>query len=96
MYLFPDQEVFDSEEVNTLAHWVSAGPLLLPHDAVLFEVADRGPDLQSHVAFVQRFETGVAAFLFLRCRSPKRWTDVHCHAWFRGDGVAETEAKPTP
>jgi hypothetical protein len=94
VYLFPDQELFDSEEVNTLAHWVSTGPLLLPHDAVLFEVADRGPQVQAQVAFVRRFETGVAAFLFLRRRSCRQWTDVQCHAWFRGDGVAETEGNP--
>ena len=94
VYLFPDQEVFDSEEVNTLAHWVSVGPLLLPHDAVLFEVADRGPNVQAQVAFVQRFESEVAGFLFLRRRSCKQWTDVQCHARFRGDGVAETEGNP--
>lgn len=94
VYLFPDQELFDSEEVNTLAHWVSTRPLLLPHDAVLFEVADRGPEVQAQVAFVRRFETGVAAFLFLRRRSYRQWTDVHCQAWFRGDGVAETEGNP--
>jgi hypothetical protein len=94
VYLFPDQERFDSEEVNTLAQSVSAEPLLMPHDAVLFEVADRGPEVQAQVAFVRRFEAGLAGFLFLRRRSCKQWTDVHCHAWFCGNGVAEVEANP--
>jgi hypothetical protein len=94
VYLFPDQERFDSDDVETLARWISAKPLLLPHDAVLFEVADTGPNYRSQVAFVQKTEEGVAGYLFLRCYSRERWTDVHCHASFRGDGVAEVEANP--
>lgn len=94
VYLFPDQELFDSDEVDTLAHRISAGPLLLPHDAVLFEVTDRNPLVQAQVAFVQRFETHVAGFLFLRRRSLRQWSNVQCHACFRGDDFAETEVNP--
>jgi len=42
-----------------------------------------GPDLRSQVAFVRRTEAGVVGYLFLRRRSTKQWTDVHCHAWSR-------------
>jgi hypothetical protein len=94
VYLFPDQELFDSEEVRTLSNSVSPAPLALPHDAVLFEVADQGPSFQAQVAYVRRFETGAEAFLFVRCRSAKRWSDVHCQAWFGGNGRADTEGNP--
>ena len=94
VYLFPDQQRFDSDEVETLARWVSTGRLLLPHDAVLFEVADQSPKFRSQVAFVRTTEAGVFGYLFLRSRPTKQWTDVQCHAWFRENGAADVEANP--
>ena len=75
--------------------WVSAGPLLLPHDAVLFEVADRGPAGPGSGRIRPAVRTrGWRPFCSCAGDHAKRWTDVHCHAWFRGDGVAETETNP--
>jgi hypothetical protein len=94
VYLFPDQERFDSDEVETLARWVSTGRLLLPHKAVLFEVIDQSPKFRSQVAFVRATEAGVTGYLFLRSRPTNQWTDVQCHAWFCENGAADVEANP--
>ena len=94
IYLFTDQERFDSDEVDAVARRVSAEPLCLPHDAVLFEVVDQSPRFCAQVVYVQRTAKGVEAYLLLRSRHESRWSDVQCTAFFRGDGYAEVEPNP--
>lgn len=95
VYLFPDQVAFDSDELDRIARWISAGPLCLPHPALLFEVTDQSSKLATQVVFVQQRETGPEAFLFLLYRAPRRWTDVLCYARFRDDGFAEIDPNPS-
>ena len=69
VYLFTDQERFDSDEVEELAKRLARDPICLPHDQVLFEVVDRRPHVLSSVAFVRRALVGADACLLLRPRS---------------------------
>jgi len=94
VYLFADQERFDSDEVDAIARRIAGEPLRLPHDEVLFEVVDRHPEFCAQVAYVRRTINGVEAFLLLRSRHTSRWTDVQCSAFFRGDGYADVEPNP--
>jgi hypothetical protein len=94
VYLFPDQEHFDSDEVEAIARRISAAPLRLPHDEVLFEIADRGPTYLSQVAFARQLGSCVEAYLMFRLRDSRQWTDVMCQAFFRPDGCAEIDFNP--
>jgi hypothetical protein len=94
VYLFEDQERFDSDEVDAIARCIAAEPLRLPHDKVLFEVVDQGPKFCAQVAYVHQTTKGVEAHLLLRSRDLSRWLDVPCSAFFPGDGYAEVEPNP--
>lgn len=94
VYLFADQQRFDSDEVDAIARRIAGTPLCLPHDEVLFEVTDRDSHYSAQVAYVHRTIKGVEASLLLRSRSSSRWTDVVCSAFFRGDGFADVEPNP--
>lgn len=94
VYLFTDQERLDSDEVEELAKRHSVEPLWLPHDQVIFEVADRGPEIRASVAFVRRtFSTLEACLLVRPCRG-NQWSDILCTASFTGNGFVESEAHP--
>ena len=94
VYLFTDQERFDSDEVEELAKRLARDPICLPHDQVLFEVVDRRPHVLSSVAFVRRALVGADACLLLRPRSGGKWTDILCTATYRVPGFAEFDANP--
>lgn len=94
VYLFADQEQFDSDEVDLLVRQISTTPLSLPHRDVLFEVPHRRADLTAVVAFVTTSADGeIIGFLFLRNGS--RWSDVQCWAHFTDEGAADYEVHPS-
>jgi hypothetical protein len=95
VYLFPDQARFDADEIDAMARALHVGPPRLPHDEVLFEVTDRGPQLASIVAYVTARDGDVDGFLFLRERCARRWSDVMCRARFLENCVAEIEPHPS-
>jgi hypothetical protein len=94
VYVFPDQARFDADEVDAMARVLHLGPPRLPHDEVLFEVTDRGPQLASIVAYVTARDGHVDGFLLLRERWARRWSDVMCRARFLENCVAEIEPHP--
>jgi hypothetical protein len=94
VYLFTDQERFDSDEVQELANRIAQDPICLPHDQVLFEVVDRRPDVICSVAYVRRAFVGAEASLLRRYRSGGKWTDVLCTATYQVPGFAEFDANP--
>ena len=94
VYLFPDQEQFDSDEVDLLARRNLAAPLKLPHWQVLFEVTHRIPPYSAVVAYVVAEEDELYGFLFLRDRATPVWTDVMCTARFLPGGTAEVSPHP--
>lgn len=95
VYLFPDQQQFDADDVERLAqeHFVDT-PLRLPHDQVLFEVPNRSPDLASIVVYAVAAQEQVDGFLFLRHRDRSAWSDVMSRATFSPGLVADVELHP--
>lgn len=94
IYVFPDQERFDSDEVQPLAADVIAAPLRLPHATVIFELTDRGPLFRTQVVYARQAGDEVeAVFLGQEADSP-RWSDICAHARFTADGCADVETNP--
>ena len=94
VYLFTDQERFDSDEVEEIAKQIARDPVCLPHEQALFEVVDRAPHIRSSVAFVRRTLVRAEASLLVRPSSGSSWSDILCTAQFRTGGYAEVEANP--
>jgi hypothetical protein len=94
IYVFPDQRGFDSDEVDLMSRGVLAGPLMLPHPHVLFEVTPATAECMSVVAYARALEGGVEGFLFVRGKRQTRWSDVSCNALFLPDGAADVVAHP--
>lgn len=92
VYLFSDQDQFDSEAVRVLAQQNNKEPLRLPHDEVLFELPHWDSRVGAGVAFVRRIGELVEGFLFYRMQLGAQWTDVHCRAAFRENGIADVES----
>lgn len=95
VYLFADQERFDSDEVDPIAREVSAGPLRLPHTDVLFEVTHRRHQVTAVVAYVTTTSEGeIVGFLFIR--SGSKWSDTQCWAHFTDEeGAADCVVHPS-
>jgi hypothetical protein len=94
VYLFQDQERFDSDEVNPIAREVSAGPLRLPHTDLLFEVTHRQHQVTAVVAYVTTTSEGeIVGFLFIR--SGSKWSDTQCWAHFTIEGAADYVVHPS-
>lgn len=63
IYYFPDYEKFNSDDVDAVARNLLRGPLRLPHDTIVFEVADGHPEVKAVVALVTQSDRGVEGFL---------------------------------
>lgn len=94
VYVFPDQERLDSDEVARLAQAILPGRLQLPHPAVMFEIARSGVAGGCMVALAVAASDGVQGYLFQRDTRPGAWSGVLAYARFRQDGVAEVETNP--
>lgn len=92
VYLFPDQDQFDSEAVWELVQQRHDEPLRLPHDEVLFELPHWDPRVGARVAFVRQIGEVVEGFLFYRMQPAAKWTDVHSYAVFSERGIADVES----
>ena len=94
VYLFPDQEHFDSDEVEVMVRQYCSGQVCLPHRDVLFEVTHRHERFTAVTAFATKtVDDEFIGFLFTR--EGTRWTDVQCNAVFRADGYAGYEVHPS-
>lgn len=94
IYYFPDHEQFNSDDVDTVARNLLRGPLRLPHDTIVFEVADRHPYVKAVVALVTQSDRGAEGFLVVSQRIGNRFSDVLAHASFSDGGFADTEINP--
>ena len=95
VYVFPDQEMFDSDEVERLAGDIFDEPLRLPHAAVTFEVKDRGPRYRAQVVHARHIDDAVEAVFIGQDADSARWTDIRAHCRFTPDGFAHIETGPT-
>jgi hypothetical protein len=94
IYVFPDQEAFDGDDVGNLTRKMVTGQLRLPHSEVIFEIIDEQHGHRSSVIYVTERENVIHAFLFARTILHKRWTDALCHARYQPDGSGTCEVNP--
>jgi hypothetical protein len=94
VYVFTDQERFDSDDVGRLVRGLQGSEPRLPHPAVIFEIGDRSTRFRSQLIYARQSTDGVDAFYFVQDRATKRWTDVLAHARFAPDATVEVETHP--
>ena len=94
IYVFPDQDAFDSDEVGSLTRKMGSGQLRLPHSEVIFEIIDAQHGYRSSIIYAVEREHVIHAFLFARTIVHKRWTDALCHARYQLDGSGTCEVNP--
>jgi len=95
IYVFPDQDEFDGEDVGFLTRKVGGAHLRLPHSEVIFEVIDAQHGPRSSVIYAAERDHEIHAFLFARTIVRKRWTDALCHARYKPDGSGACEVNPS-
>jgi hypothetical protein len=94
VYVFPDQEAFDSDEVDQAARAMMDRPLHLPHGQVVFEIPDQTGKLHVHAVYAQEIEGAIECVYLYRDTVKARWTDILVHARFDQPGVADVEMNP--
>lgn len=94
VYVFPDQEAFDSDDVEKLTRGLIMGPLRLPHSDVIYEVVDSQNSGRSSLVFVRQEGGATDALLFARPGPLSRWTNAICHAHYAADGSGYCELNP--
>lgn len=95
IYVFPDQDEFDGDDVGLLTRKMGAAQLRLPHSEVIFEIIDAQHGRRSSVIYATEREHEIHAFLFARTIVHKRWTDALCHARYKPDGSGTCELNPS-
>ena len=95
IYVFPDQDEFDGEDVGFLTRRMGATQFRLPHSEVIFEVIDAQHGPRSSVIYAAERDHEIHAFLFARTIVRKRWTDALCHARYKPDGSGACEVNPS-
>ena len=95
IYVFPDQDAFDGDDVGFLTRKMVVGQLRLPHSEVIFEIIDAQHGHRSSVIYAAEREHVIHAFLFARTIVHKRWTDALCHARYEPDGSGTCEVNPS-
>ena len=95
IYYFPDHDRFNCDDVDTVARaLLREGRLRLPHDTIVFEVADGHPEVKGLVVLVTQSDQGIEGYLVISLRVGNRFSDVLAHASFSDDGFADIEINP--
>jgi hypothetical protein len=94
VYVFADQESFDSDDVGRLVRSLRDTEPRLPHPAVIFEIGDRSTRFRSQLIYARQTVDGVEAFYFVQDRATKLWTDVLAHARLTKGMAVEVETHP--
>src|SRR4051794_30310942 len=68
IYYFPDYERFNCDDVETVANTMRREPLRLPHDSIVFEVADGHPEVKSVVVLVTQSNQEIEGYLVISRR----------------------------
>lgn len=93
IYVFPDYDVFDSEDVARLSRSVADGNLRLPHSEVIYEIIDSKYQRSSLIYAAERDHV-IHAFLFARIGERGQWTDTLCYARHKRDGSGSCAVNP--
>ena len=95
IYYFPDHDRFNCDDVDTVARaLLREGRLRLPHDPVVFEVANEHPAAKAVIALVTQSDMGIEGYLVISHRTGNGFSDVLAHALFTDDGYADIEINP--
>jgi len=94
IYYFPDFEKFNCDDVEVAAKRLLREPLRLPHDTIVFEVADGHPEVEGLIVLVTQLDQGIEGYLVMSLRVGNRFSDVMAHASFRDGGFADVEINP--
>ena len=94
IYVFPDQQAFDGDDVDQLARRLNSDPPRLPHSDVIFEVVDSQNGGRSSAVYARERDGTIDAVLFGQPGQSGRWTDAICHAHCRPDGSGWCELNP--
>lgn len=94
IYVFPDADRFNADDVEQLAVRNLAGTLKLPHPHCIFEV--RSPDHPGAclASYARATEAGVDSFLFRFDPQRRCWSDLLTAVEFLPDGFADAIAHP--
>jgi hypothetical protein len=95
VYLFPDQEKFDADEIEAAGECFNTQLRpRLPHDTVIFEVVDRLDHIGSQVVYLSESDGVIEGFFLHRPRASNKWTDVLAYARWTDTDVGDLEAHP--
>lgn len=94
IYVFPDQDRFNSDEVEQLARQNLSGALRLPHASCIFEVPEHNHPGACLASYTLDSPTGIESGFFRFCPVERRWSDLLAQVSFLGDGSAEASAHP--
>jgi hypothetical protein len=94
IYVFPDQDRFNGDDIEQLAIRNLTGVLKLPHPHCIFEVPEQDFPGACLASYARQIETGVESFLFRFDPEHRRWGDVLAGVEFRPGGLAEAIIHP--
>jgi len=94
VYFFPDQMAFDSEELREFCDSQLDDELHIPHDQIIFEVADSSGNCQSYIAYCTKQGEDLHVFLLLKGPRRQRWSPPLIRLVLSQSGAMEIIANP--
>jgi len=94
IYIFPDQERFNADDIEQHAIRNLPSVLKLPHPHCMFELPEQEYPGACLASYAREIGTGVESFLFRFDPEQRRWGDVLSHVEFLPDGSAKAFAHP--
>lgn len=94
IYVFPDADRFDADDVERLAIANMVGTLKLPHPHCIFELHNPDHPGACLASYARATEAGADGFLFRFDPVRGRWSDLLAAVEFRPDGNAEVIGHP--
>jgi hypothetical protein len=94
VYVFPDQDVFDSDEVTELCRLTLDREIRLPHDQVIFEVKDKLGECEAYVLYCRTLGPDAEVFLLLKGLERNLWVGPIMRVILRANGELESFANP--
>ncbi|WP_373504654.1 hypothetical protein [Aestuariivirga sp.] len=94
VYVFPDQDVFDSDKITELCRSTLDQEICLPHEQVIFEVKDKLGECESYILYCRNLGPDAEAFLLIKGVERNLWVGPLMRLIFRVTGELETFANP--
>lgn len=94
VYVFPDQDVFDSDEVTELCRLTLDQEIRPPHEHVILEVKDKLGECEAYVLYCRNLGPDAEVFLLLKGIERKLWVGPIMRVILRSNGELESFANP--